>query len=374
MDEKETVREITGEKKRTIAGVSKVTINAVISLVVVGALILSSFFLYEGTRLKLADAAWWAQKVISGLATFVLMISFSNIVETIAGRKDKNLNDRLDALDEHYQTVMANYEIDNLEVFLENINKANKYAAYVRSLKRKLKHARRRATVKRLSQRLLIDPDELWASAERVRYHKVTYNQLVSGAYDVSSLDDEYDLNVRKAKYGAQKFGWKILTIITCGGVVGDLMYSYIDFTRDMIIPLVFKITTIFVAIYSGVCFGYLIVERTKTVTKKKLRIFSKFRARVKDGTGFTVAIEKDIVVEKIKALETANAAELQKAEQVPAVTETAIVEQPTASSAEKDGLFRKTYDDTFGNHQPVKISGFIKKYIENAIIDDDRN
>lgn len=345
----ENVKVTTAENKRTVMSGSKIFINFVISLVIMLALVLSSFFLFGGLAVKLADKSFWTQKIIMSIATFCLMISISNIAEELAARKDMSLTERLAALDEHYQKLMQNYETDKLEVFITNVNKANKYQAYIGRIKRKLKHARRPETIKRLNEKLTISPDELWSSAEKVRYYKITYNQLISGAFDVSVSDSEFDLCVHKARYGMQKFGWKMISIVCVGGIVGDLLYSYIDFTRDMIIPLIFKIVTILMAVYSGVCFGYFIIERTKAVTKSKLRIFSQFRARIKDNTltdenRFNVELKPDVLVEKVKA------------------------QLASAPAEEPRNAIQQTYDETFGSGVPVKVGGFISKTLKNII------
>lgn len=336
---------VSAEEKRTFANGSKVVINLVLALIVAVALIVTSFFVLDGLRLQLADKSFWLSKGILGVATFVLMISIANITEVVVSAKDRSLNERLFAIDKHYQDVMRGYETDDLDLFLKNINKANKYSAYIGKYKRRLKHARKEETKAAIRQKLLVTPNELWESAERVKYYKVTFNQLVSGAYDVSARESAFDLNVHRAKYGAQKFGWKILTIIAFGGIVGDLIYQSLAFSTAMIVPLIFKIATIVIAIYSGICFGYFIVERTKTVAKAKLRIFSQFRARVNNKelppeTRFDVATEKDIVVEKIKA----------------------------AEPAKIDNPVKQTITDTFGSGIPVKPGAFVKKLVDNAI------
>lgn len=345
----ENLHVTTAGAKRTVMSGSKILINFIISLVITLVLILSSFFLFGGVALKLADKTFWIQKLIMALATFCLMIAISNIAEELAAKKDKSLTERLTALDTHYQTLMQNYETDKIEIFLSNINKANKYQAYISRLKRKLKHARRADTIAKINEKLTVSAEELWSSAERVKYYKITYNQLISGAFDVSVNDSEYDLNVHKARYGLQKFGWKMAMVIAVGGVVGDLLYSYIDFTRDMIIPLIFKIFTILMAVYSGVCFGFFVIERTKAVTKSKLRIFSQFRSRINDttltdDTRFLVEINPDILVEKVKA------------------------QLAAAPTMEPKNAIKQTFDETFGSGIPVKAGGFLSKTLKHII------
>src|SRR5574344_2110609 len=127
----DNIKVVTAGTKRTVMSGSKILISFVISLVITLVLVLSSFFLFGWIALILADKTFWIQKLIMALATFCLMIAISNIAEELAAKKDKSLAERLTDLDDHYQTLMQNYETDKIEIFLTNINKANKYQAYI---------------------------------------------------------------------------------------------------------------------------------------------------------------------------------------------------------------------------------------------------
>lgn len=62
----------------------------------------------------------------------------------------------------------------------------------------------------------------------------------------------------------------------------------------------------------------------------------------------FAVIIDKDIVVEKIKALEAANA--------------------PTT---EPKNAIKQTFDETFGSGIPIKPGGFLSKTLKHIIEND---
>lgn len=115
---------------------SRITINAAISLCITAALILSSFFIFKGIETHVSGKDFWIQKSVMAVATFLLMFSIANVTENIMLAKDKDINDRLNALDMHYQTIMANYETADLETYIENLNKANKYKNYIHKWKR----------------------------------------------------------------------------------------------------------------------------------------------------------------------------------------------------------------------------------------------
>ena len=140
-----------------------------------------------------------------------------------------------------------------------------------------------------------------------MKYHKVTFNQLVAGENDVARKEDEYDLLVHKGRYTARKLGFKALSIIAFSAIAFDFAFSFQGFTKEMILPLVFKLVSLLIAVYSGVSFGYTIMERRRATVKKKLRIFSQFNERVNltdvsEDKRFEIEIPKDIIVEKIRA------------------------------------------------------------------------
>lgn len=98
---------------------------------------------------------------------------------------------------------------------------------------------------------------------------------------------------------------------------------------------------------YSGVSFGYSMMERRRSTVKKKLRIFSQFRARIDEPNGkvgderFVVNIPTDVVVEKVRekvaqekrAAEERLRREQEKTKEVPTV----VVEQATPPTEEQE-------------------------------------
>ena len=337
---------MSSEKKRVVLIGSRITINTAIAMCITGALILSSFFIFRGIETQVAGKDFWIQKSVMAVATFLLMFSIANVTENIMLAKDKDINDRLNALDTHYQTIMANYETAELETYIENLNKANKYKNYIHKWKKKLRLASRfkkwgtPKRLERINNALTVTADELWASGQKVRYHRITFSQMVSGANDVSPNDDESDLRAHKARYGAEKFGWKILSLVAFGAFSGQLLYSWNDFNKGMIIPLIFQCVTILISIYSGICFGCAMNERTKQTLKRKLKIFSQFRHKMNNKVNGVANLD----VEVIKDLEVERAKE------------------------KSNNPIKRTIDDTFGNGQPVKPGAFVGKLISSTI------
>lgn len=137
------------------------------------------------------------------------------------------------------------------------------------------------------------------------------------------------------------------MTIVACSAVVVDFAFHFNGFTKDMIMPLIFKIVSMLIAVYSGVSFGYSMMERRRSTVKKKLRIFSQFRARIDEPNGkvgderFVVNIPTDVVVEKVRekvaqekrAAEERLRREQEKTKEVPTV----VVEQATPPTEEQE-------------------------------------
>lgn len=287
----------------------KIAVSSFIAAAVAAVFVLIGIFVIDRFNATAQTGLeYWTEKILTGVATFSLMLATANICEETRKRRDTNYGERMRSIDEHYKTVLENGEVDDLEEFITNVNIANKYRAFVRAVKKRIRIAvalKKEDKRKELEKQLLLTAEEVWEDVRRVKYHKITYSQLFEGAQDVSQNEDDNDLNVHRFRYTMQKLAWKIVSLVAFGAVATDIAFSFVGFTGDMAITLVLKICTMLVAAYSGISFGYSMVERTKVVLRRKTRVLSQFRARVESGKGdgrFAVAIPRDIYVEKVRA------------------------------------------------------------------------
>ena len=408
------------EEQRFVSSNIKISINVIIAMLVTVAFLLLQFFVLDDVMAKARDLTYWLNKAMSGLATFTIMISLANTTEESRKKRDREFNDKLKSLDSHYTQVFEHGEIDNLEIYVQNVNVATKYNVFIKKIKAKIKavqklvhnEKRRKKLTTELEKKLLLTTEEVWEN-EKVKFNKITVDQLFSGIYDIEKSDKENDLHLHRGKYGLQKLGWKILSIVAFGFMTADLVYHFNNFTNAMIVPLLIKIITILLAAYSGICFGYFMMDKVKSVLRKKLRILSKFRVRqdaptlVKDLTVavlvdnyVTKAMEKykeEKVEEKVEekpkeerqtVLQPPNLPEevpqvvmppipqvelpmvqqqvevVQQAIEQPQEQVVQVVEQPKETS----NPFKQTYEETFGAGKPVKIGKFGVQLVTNML------
>ena len=126
------------EKRKVYSGI-KITLNSFISLGVALVVMLIGIFVIDKYNATFRNSLeYWMQKVFMGVSTFLLMLSMSNITEESRKKHDKDFVDRVHALDEQYVELMSKNRTVELETFIEQINKRNKYTAYVGLVKRKL--------------------------------------------------------------------------------------------------------------------------------------------------------------------------------------------------------------------------------------------
>lgn len=362
------------EEQREVSSNVKISINVIIALVVTVAFLLFQFFVLDDIIAKARTTSYWISKVLSGLATFTIMISLANTTEESRKKRDKEFHSKLDALDTHYNTVFSKGEIDNLETFVFNMNVANKYNVYITKIKNKIKRVqrfvrnqtRKKKLIEELEEKLMRTPEEVWED-EVVKFNVVTVDLLFSGIYDIEKSDKENDLHLHRGKYGVQKLGWKIMSIIAFGFMAGDLYYHFNAFNKDMIVPLLFKIATILISVYSGICFGYFMMDKIKVNLRKKLRILSKFRCRQDAPVlDLSVAIRLDNYVAKVFKK---NGAELEEVS--PPIQQEVPVTEPSEEKAEevpKENALKKTYDETFGSGTPVRIGKFGVTLVKNMM------
>ena len=415
--------ETNKEEQRFVSSNIKISINVIIAMIVTVAFLLLQFFVLDDVITKARTLSYWIGKIISGLATFTIMISLANTTEESRKKRDQEFNNKLTSLDSHYTQVFEHGEIDNLEIYVQNINVAAKYNNYIAKLKRKIKlvqkfergQKRKKRIIEELEKKLLKTPEEVWED-EKVKYNKVTVDLLFSGVYDIEKSDRENDLHLHRGKYGVQKLGWKIVSIIAFGFMTADLVYHFNNFTNAMIVPLLIKIITILIAAYSGICFGYFMMDKVKTVLRKKLRILSKFRVRqeapgkVKD---LSVQIimdnyvakaqikyapkeepKKEIppieahgeVLEQVVAppipQETPEQPQVQlqpqeapiiaiepPKEETPQIVENPpMVVEEQKEEHKQENPFKQTFDETFGAGKPVKIGKFGVQLVNNLL------
>lgn len=324
-------------KKRAVTEGVKIGSNALISLALVAVLLIADMFTLDNFQIEMAKASYWVSKILSTAGTYCLMIAFSNIVEGAKVRKDNEFNDKLDSLDTHYSKVMENGESEFLELFILNKNKNAKYQVFIEKWKTKLKKAEKKGNKQKaeIAKYMLVKSvDEVW-DEEKVKYNRITTPQLFSGATDISSKFGEDDIQVRKGYFAFKKLITKALMLLLGSFSISDLVYSFGDFTKAMIIPLILRIIVILIAIYSGICFGSFIVDRMKITLKTKLKILSQFRARL-ENKDFSIAPDKDLVVEKV--------------------------------TRELKPPIQQAIEDTFKAGKPVKMGALVGEVIKDAI------
>lgn len=295
MSEEEKRRGTSSNLKIAMSSVITATVAAVFMLV--GVFVIDHFSAHTNTGIE-----YWVERTLTAVATFMIMLSTANITEEARKKSDASYNDRMEAIDTHYKQILGNGETDSLEKYIENTNRVSKYRAYVQHYKRKIKHTRNVKKRKKYETCLLLSPDEVWEDVERIKYHKITFSQLFEGAIDVSAKDDDNDLNIHRGRAAFGKLVWKFVCLAAFGAVTADIAFTMQDFDKSMVVTLLLKVAVMLVAAYSGVSFGYNMLERTKVVLKRKTRILSAFRARCDKNEGFDVEIPKDIYIEKLKA------------------------------------------------------------------------
>lgn len=286
----------------------KMTVNVIVVVLVAIALMLFNIFVLDDISAGVQkDVKYWVVKIITGVATLLLTFSTANITEESLKRRSKDYAERLISLDEHYQRIMQNGENEQVDIFLQNLNIKAKYHAFLKKYKNRLARANKSAARDKYRELLILSPQEVWAMERpRIRYNKITWSDLVAGAASVEENCEDNDLHIHRVREGAKKVMWKAVFIVGAGCYIPDFIYHFTEFSAAMIMPLIMRFIVILFAIYSGITFGYHIMDRLLLVLKRKLKIFSDFRHRadnasIKDDFKYTVEIEKDALVEKLK-------------------------------------------------------------------------
>lgn len=347
------------KETRYIASSLKMSLNVIIATVVAAALLLLNFFVIDGINAgEVHNLAYWIKKILTALGTFTIMISIANTTEESRKRKDSAYGERLSALDGHYQNLNARALVERMEFYILQKNIKAKYTAFIKKYKKKiarLKDGEKYAELRKAYElKLLLSPQDVWSGAYRVKYAKITYSQLVSGATDVSEKEEENDLNTHRAELVAKKMLWKIIALIGFGMYTPEIIDHFKAFSTADILPLVLRVATILWAVYTGVCFGYLMLDRILVVLKRKLKIFSEFNARTDDPTlvgdaKYLLTYEKDGQIEKIRAKYNDNACVGVRASEQPQAEhkdEQVITEEPKPAQNALQQVFEEIKEE----------------------------
>lgn len=300
--------EMTTAEIRKSMRVSVFTIMTNILLVVFicAGLILTEFFHLDSYKFKIQSLSFWLEKIGLALCTFGIMIGISNSSDEISRSKNPEYVSDITKLKEHYSLLLTEYNADNFKKYIANVNRSEKYLAYIADLDRKILHSSKKRQIA-LKRRLLLTPDEVFYGGASVRYNQVSYDQFAGvGLPSNQKHDRGNNYDVPKAKIYAQKLTGKLCLVVGICGFSGDLYYSFQNFNAAMIPTLVIKCGAIIGAIYAGLKTGSQIFERRVLVAKLKLAFYSQFNSRknsdkLTDENRYVVDIPPNAIVESAR-------------------------------------------------------------------------
>ena len=351
-----TQDEMTTAEIRKSMRVSVFTIMTNILLVVFicAGLILTEFFHLDSYKFKIQSLSFWLEKLGFALCAFGIMIGVSNSSDEISRSKNPEYVSDIKKLKEHYSLLLSEYNADNFKKYITNVNRSEKYLAYIADLDRRILHSPKRRQIA-LKRRLLLSPDEVFYGGVSVRYNQVSYEQFAGvGLPSNQKHDRGNNYDVPKAQIYAQKLIGKLCLVVGICGFSGDLYYSFQNFNASMIPTLVIKCGAIIGAIYAGLKTGSQIFERRVLVAKLKLAFYSQFNSRknsdkLTDENRYVVEIPPNPVVESAR----------KDLEKLPAKPE----HRPSFWR-----VFIRTWKQSFGKHKIDDNKPFWVRLSENLL------
>lgn len=351
-----TQDEMTTAEIRKSMRVSVFTIMTNILLVVFicAGLILTEFFHLDSYKFKIQSLSFWLEKLGLALCTFGIMIGISNSSDEISRSKNPEYVSDIKKLKEHYSLLLSEYNADNFKKYITNVNRSEKYLAYIADLDRRILHSPKRRQIA-LKRRLLLSPDEVFYGGVSVRYNQVSYEQFAGvGLPSNQKHDRGNNYDVPKAQIYAQKLIGKLCLVVGICGFSGDLYYSFQNFNASMIPTLVIKCGAIIGAIYAGLKTGSQIFERRVLVAKLKLAFYSQFNSRknsdkLTDENRYVVEIPPNPIVESAR----------KDLEKLPAKPE----HRPSFWR-----VFIRTWKQSFGKHKIDDNKPFWVRLSENLL------
>lgn len=267
---------------------AKSFINIVLSIVILVGVILTSFFLFGGISMQHLSLTALMPRIILGILTFAFSICLSNVTEERLKRTDPIIHDRTNKLNLHANDTLEEGRGALLQEYVNNVNKNNKYKAYIYSKKKQYETLGKLQNIKfiqkrrdLIKQQLLLSSDDVWVLPKHIKYHKITDTQLLNGSSIISSKECGDDLELHRITEFVKKFLFKMVLLVSGSGVAVDLVYSTITFDQSQILPLLYKIATLIAAGYTGVSMGCYFTSKYRRILRSKLIRYSDFEQRM---------------------------------------------------------------------------------------------
>lgn len=339
-------------RKSMRVSVFTVMTNILLVVFICAGLILTEFFHLDSYKFKIQSLSFWLEKIGLALCTFGIMLGISNSSDEISRSKNPEYVSDIKKLKEHYSLLLSEYNADNFKKYIANVNRSEKYLAYVADLDRKILHSSKKRQIA-LKRKLLLSPDEVFYGGATVRYNQVSYEQFAGvGLPSNQKHERGNNYDVPKAQIYAQKLTGKLCLVVGICGFSGDLYYSFQNFNAAMIPTLVIKCGAIIGAIYAGLKTGSQIFERRVLVAKLKLAFYSQFNSRknsdkLTDENRYVIDIPPNPIVESAR----------KDLEKLPAQPE----HRPSFWR-----VFVRTWKQSFGKHKIDDDKPFLVRLSEN--------
>lgn len=238
---------------------------------------------YIKTRLTggvITDKVYWIQTIINMVLIIAIMITVR------AMRKDLKLNnsfeiaDSMSQIETGFKVITINGYSTQLDDYIEELNKQNKYETFLNNIKRKLLKLgdKEKFDAKRKEYNQLLSLPKEEVIKMNIKYKRLTVSKLFSSVDGKIVNDNEFDLDTYEKQDVARMVGMKAALIVLFSAFTGSIVADFLFGGVSVIYSTCLKIFSLLMAINTAMKIADEFVEHNVKVSiNRRLRHLAGF-------------------------------------------------------------------------------------------------
>lgn len=228
-------------------------------ILVLGLSILTDYIKVGGTMDFINE--WWYWLVVSTnlILIVILMITVRNMRKNKQIAQNDNIINGLNVINNARRVVLNYGYSDRLQDYIEEVNKENKYQAYINKWTKKLNRVlimpmpakRKDKKIREIEEKLKLPKEQVLELS--VRYKKITQTGLFANVDGKIAVSNRFDISSHETRDIAEMVGYKALIVYLFAGITGTFAISFFFNGLNALWGTLLKILSMFVGVNSAI-------------------------------------------------------------------------------------------------------------------------
>lgn len=212
------------------------TISQVMTIILVFFLyILSDYVSLDGSLKFMTEPMYYVVVTVNVVAIISLMITIRNMRKNDLILHNDNILESITAINRARKVIISNRYSDDLQVYLDELNKENKYQTYLNKISKKinkvqfnifLTQKKKDKKIIELEQKLATPKEDVLKMV--VKYRKVTIAGLFAGIDGKIAITNRFDTDTHNTRDVLQMTSQKALSIYLLSAISGSIIAGLI--------------------------------------------------------------------------------------------------------------------------------------------------